>query len=36
LNKDETIYEHFDRHYRACFPKLPERSLFVRQAANLW
>jgi hypothetical protein len=36
LNRDEAIYEHFDSYYRAYFPKLPERSLFVRQAANLW
>jgi hypothetical protein len=36
LNKDEAIYEHFDTYYRHFFPKLPERSLFVRQAANLW
>jgi hypothetical protein len=36
LNKDEAIYEHFDSYYRHFFPKLPERSLFVRQAANLW
>src|SRR5215207_5465909 len=36
LNKDEAIYEHFHSYYRHFFPKLPERSLFVRQAANLW
>lgn len=36
LNTDEAIYDYFDAHYRHFFPKLPERSLFVRQAANLW
>jgi hypothetical protein len=36
LNSDEAIYDHFHSYYRAFFPKLPERSLFVRQAANLW
>lgn len=36
LNKDEAIYDHFHSYYRHFFPKLPERSLFVRQAANLW
>jgi len=36
LNTDEGIYDHFHSYYRHFFPKLPERSLFVRQAANLW
>jgi hypothetical protein len=36
LNTDEAIYDHFHSYYRHFFPKLPERSLFVRQAANLW
>ncbi len=36
LNTDEAIYAYFRSHYRHFFPKLPERSLFVRQAANLW
>jgi hypothetical protein len=36
LNTDEAIYEYFRSHYHHFFPKLPERSLFVRQAANLW
>lgn len=36
LNTDEAIYAYFKSHYRHFFPKLPERSLFVRQAANLW
>ena len=36
LHTDEAIYDYFSTHYRHFFPKLPERSLFVRQAANLW
>jgi hypothetical protein len=36
LNQDEAIYDHFRSCYRHFFPKLPERTLFVRQAANLW
>lgn len=33
---DKDIYAYFVTHYRAFFPHLRERSLFVRQAANLW
>ncbi len=36
LHTDEAIYDYFHAHYHDFFPKLPERSLFVRQAANLW
>ncbi len=36
LNTDEATYSYFASHYRHFFPKLPERSLFVRQATNLW
>ena len=36
LVTDEAIYDYFKQHYRHFFPKLPERTLFVRQAANLW
>jgi hypothetical protein len=36
LNTDEDIHDYFKSHYRHFFPKLAERSLFVRQAANLW
>jgi hypothetical protein len=36
FNTDERIYQYFDRHWRALFPKLPDRSNFVRQCANLW
>ena len=35
-NTDKDIYDYFFAHYRHFFPKLRERSLFVRQAANLW
>jgi len=33
---DKDLYDYFAAHYRHFFPRLPERSLFVRQAANLW
>lgn len=33
---DQRIYQYFDHHWRALFPKLPDRSNFVRQCANLW
>jgi hypothetical protein len=36
LHTDVEIYAYFASHYRHFFPKLVERSLFVRQAANLW
>src|SRR5215212_157790 len=36
LNTDQDIFDYFRAHYRAWFPNLTERSLFVRQAANLW
>lgn len=35
-NCDKDRYDYFSAHYRHFFPRLPERSLFVRQAANLW
>jgi len=35
-NTDEEIYDYFRSHYRHFFPKLPDRTLFVRQAANLY
>lgn len=35
-NKDEAIYEYFHTHYGAWFPELKDRTVFVRQAANLW
>ena len=36
LSRDEDIYDYFRAHYRHFFPQLRERTLFVRQAANLW
>lgn len=36
LNRDKDIYGYFQAHYRHFFPALKERTLFVRQAANLW
>jgi len=33
---DKDLYDYFAAHYRHFFPHLPNRSLFVRQAANLW
>lgn len=36
LHTDRDLYEYFAAHYRHFFPRLPNRSLFVRQAANLW
>lgn len=32
---DKTIWEYFKRHWMHFFPKIPDRSTFVRQAANL-
>ncbi len=36
LRKDCDLYNYFAAHYHHFFPRLPNRSLFVRQAANLW
>ena len=36
LHEDTEIYHYFKRHYLDYFPNLPERTTFVRQAANLW
>ncbi|MGX9726208.1 MAG: hypothetical protein ACTFAK_02460 [Candidatus Electronema sp. VV] len=33
---DKDIFVYFHAHYRHFFPKLRDRSLFLRQAANLW
>ncbi len=35
-HKDCDLYDYFAAHYRHFFPRLPNRSLFVRQAADLW
>jgi hypothetical protein len=36
LQTDKDLFDYFAQHYRHCFPKLSDRSLCVRQAANLW
>jgi hypothetical protein len=33
---DKDIFDYFRHHYPHFFPQLRERTLFVRQAANLW
>lgn len=36
IHEDKEIYNYFKLHYLEYFPNLPERTTFVRQAANLW
>lgn len=36
LGEDKAIFEYFYKHYRAWFPALSDRTLLVRQWANLW
>src|SRR5713101_786568 len=36
LATDKDLFAYFRRHYAHFFPQLTERTLFVRQAANLW
>ncbi len=36
LHTDQDIFDHFQAYYQDYFPRLLDRSLFVRQAANLW
>lgn len=36
LPTDKAIYRYFRRHYQAWFPRLKDRTLLVRQWANLW
>src|SRR5215204_3097434 len=33
---DKRIWEYFKRHWNNWFPKIPCRTTFARQAANLW
>ena len=35
-NTDKDLFAYFYKHYRHFFPHLTDRSVFVRQAANLW
>jgi hypothetical protein len=34
--QDKQAWEYFHRHWLEWFPKLPSRSTYVRQSANLW
>jgi hypothetical protein len=36
LTTDKDLYAYFRSHYAHFFPQLTDRTLFVRQAANLW
>jgi hypothetical protein len=36
LATDQDMYDYFRSHYQHFFPNLTDRTLFVRQAANLW
>ena len=36
LSTDKDLFNYFKAHYADWFPHLKERTLFVRQAANLW
>jgi hypothetical protein len=36
LNADKDLFHYFRQHYQTWSPHLRDRSLFVRQAANLW
>lgn len=36
LSTDKDLFNYFKAHYQDWFPNLKERTLFVRQAANLW
>lgn len=36
LGNDKNIYQYFCRHYHDWFPRLRDRTLLVRQWANLW
>ncbi len=36
LSTDKDLFNYFKAHYQDWFPALKERTVFVRQAANLW
>lgn len=36
LSTDKDMFNYFRAHYADLFPRLTDRTLFVRQAANLW
>ena len=35
-HEDKGIWRYFSTHWRTWFPKIPSRTTFLRQAANLW
>lgn len=36
FEQDKALHQYFCEHWKTFFPKLGERSIFARQAANLW
>ena len=36
IDTDRGIHHYFYHHWRALFPRIPSRTSFLRQAANLW
>ena len=36
LDMDKNIHSYFRDHWQSLFPKLGNRTTFLRQAANLW
>lgn len=36
LDQDKALWSYFRQHWRSYFPRLPSRSQFAKQAANLW
>lgn len=36
IDTDKGIWSYFRRHWQSLFPRIPYRTTFVRQAANLW
>lgn len=36
FHKDKDIYKYFKHHWSDLFPRIPHRTNFVRQCANLW
>lgn len=36
IDTDKGIHGYFKRHWAELFPRIPDRSAFLRQSANLW
>jgi hypothetical protein len=36
MDKDKQIHRYFKDHWSKLFPNIPDRTVFVRQSANLW